>query len=158
VFIIIISDIYNCITWCINSTEKKTKEEQYSEIFLPQLHPENSIKMDSNPSYGTGQGSNIGIQPNPSYGVNKPNNKITEDQYDYVQPTETTKHPSRDDREDDVKMESNPSYGVTRESNSNVGCDVTIQPNPSYGVAKTTSSSDVTLTPNPAYGSVKTKR
>jgi len=152
VFVIIISDVYNCITWCTNSAEKKTKEEKYSEILLPQLHHENSIKMDSNPSYGTGKGSDIAIQPNPSYGVNKPNDKITEDQYDYVQPTEITKH-------NDVKMESNPSYGVTRgKGNNNMGCDVTVEPNPSYEVAKTTSGSDVMITPNPACGSVKTKK
>ena len=43
------------------STEKKMKEECYSEIMLPQLHHEDTIKMDSNPSYGsyTGKGSNI---------------------------------------------------------------------------------------------------
>jgi len=72
---------------------------KYSEITLPQLHNEDAIKMDSNPSYGsyTGQGSNVVMQPNPSYGVNKPNSKITENQYDYVQ---LTKQPSHDDRED----------------------------------------------------------
>ncbi|XP_065900139.1 uncharacterized protein [Dysidea avara] len=120
-----------------SSTEKKQKEEQYSEIMLSQLHRDDTIKMDSNPSYGsyTGQGSNIAIQPNPSYGVNKRNNKITEDQYDYARPTELTKHPSHDDRKDDVNMESNPSYGIIRgEGNNNMGCDVTIEP-PSYGVA-----------------------
>ena len=162
------------------------KEEQYNEIMLPQLHRVDII----NPSYGsyTGQGSSIAIQPNPSYGVNKLNSKITEYQCGYARPTELTKHPSHDDR-DDVNMESNPSYGVIRgeggsnmgcnvtiesnpsygvirgEGGSNMGCDVTIEPNPSYGVAtrmgtntKTTPGSDVTITPNPAYGSVKTKK
>jgi len=149
-----------------SSTEKKVTEENYSEIILTQLYHEDTIKMDSNPSYGsyTGQGSNVTIKPNPYYGVNKPNNKITEDQYDYA--VGIIKHPSHDDREDNVNMESNPSYGVTRgEGNSNMGCDITIEPNPSYGVAtrmgtntKTTSGSDVTITPNPAYGSVKAEK
>ena len=152
-------------TGSASSTEKKQREEQYSEIMLPQLHRDDTIKMDSNPSYGsyTGQGSNIAIRPNPSYGVNKQNNKISEDQYDYARPTELTKHPSCDDREGDVNMESNPSYGVIR--GEGMGYDVTIEPNPSYGVAtrmgtstKTTPGSDVTITPNPAYGSVKTKK
>ena len=147
-FLVNISDVHKlcyllCTTGSASSTEKKQKEEQYSEIMLSQLHRDDSIKMDSNPSYGsyTGQGSNIAIQPNPSYGVNKLNSKITEDQYDYARPTELTKHPLRDDRE-----------------------DVTIEPNPLYGVAtgmgtntKTTPGSDVTITPNPAYGYVKAK-
>ena len=143
------------------------RTEKYSEIILPQLHHEDTIKMDSNPSYGsyTRQGSNVVMRPNPSYGVNKPNNKITKDQYDYVQPTELTKHSSHDDREDDVKMESNPSYGVIRGEGGNMGRDVVIEPNPSYGVTtrigantKTTPGSDVTITSNPAYDSVNAKK
>ena len=84
------------------------------------------------------------IQPNPSCGVNKPSNKIAGDQYEYIEPTELTKHSSHEDREDDVKMQPNPSYEVIRgEGNSNMGCDT-----------KTTAGSDVNITPNPAYDSV----
>ena len=119
----------------------------------------------NNPSYELYTSSDVAIQPNPSYGVNKPNSKIAEDQYEYVQPmaTEFTKHPSQHNREDDVNMESNPSYGVIKgEGNSNMGCDVIIKPNPSYEVAKrmgtntkTTPGSDVAIAPNPAYDKSK---
>ncbi|XP_065896410.1 P-selectin-like [Dysidea avara] len=147
-----------------NGGDKKTKEEQYSEIVLLQLHREDTIRMN-NPSYELYTSSDVAIQPNPSYGVNKPNSKIAEDQYEYVQPmaTEFTKHPSQHNREDDVNMESNPSYGVIKgEGNSNMGCDVIIKPNPSYEVAKrmgtntkTTPGSDVAIAPNPAYDKSK---
>ncbi|XP_065899767.1 CUB and sushi domain-containing protein 1-like [Dysidea avara] len=40
---------------------------------------------------------------------------------------------------DGVKMESNPSYGITRSSTNKLDSDVVIQPNPSYGVTKPTS-------------------
>ena len=40
---------------------------------------------------------------------------------------------------DGVKMESNPSYGITRSSTNKLDSDVIIQPNPSYGVTKPTS-------------------
>ena len=148
------------------STEKKVKEEHHSEITLPELYHEDFIKMDSNPSYEsyTGKGSNIATQLSPSYS-DKLSNKIIEDQYDYAQPTELIKRSSHDG-EDDVNMESNPSYGLIRgEGNSSKGHDVAIEPNPSYGVTtrmgpntKTTPGSDVTITPNPAYGSGKTKK
>ncbi|XP_065900911.1 uncharacterized protein [Dysidea avara] len=145
--------------------EKNTKEEHYSEIVLPQLHRDDTIKMDSNPSYGsyTGQGSNIAIESNQSYGSKKPNRNVTKDQYDYARPTEFTNHPSHHDRENHVYMEP---YGVIRgEGNSNMGCDITMESNPSYGVVtrmetntKTTPGSDVTITTKPAYGNVKTKK
>ena len=111
------------------------KEEEYSEIVLPQLRRDDPIKMNSNPSYGsyTGQGTNIAVQPNPSYGVNKPNNKITEDRYDYARPTEIT----------NVAIEPNPSYGVATRMGTNT---------------KTTPGSGVTISPNPAYTSVKAKK
>jgi len=122
-------------------------------ITLPPLHHDDTIKMDSNPSYES-QGSNITLQHDPSYGVNKLNRKLPEYEHDYAQPTEFTKHPSQNNRGDDINMESNPSYGVTRRGgNSYMGYDVTIAPNPSYGVArnmgtniKTTPGSNVTTT------------
>ncbi|XP_065906958.1 uncharacterized protein [Dysidea avara] len=119
----------------VSSTEKKVKEEEYSEIVLPQLRRDDPIKMDSNPSYGsyTGQGTNIAVQPNPSYGVNKPNDKITEDYYDYARPTEIT----------NVAIEPNPSYEVATRMGTNT---------------KTTPGSGVIISPNPAYTSVKAKK
>ena len=123
-----------CTTGGVSSTEKKVKDEEYSEIMLPQLHRDDTIKMDSNPSYGsyTGQAPNISVQPNPSYGVNKPNDKITEDQYNYARPTEIT----------NIAMEPNPSYGVATRMGTNT---------------KTAPGSGVTISPNPAYTSVKAK-
>ena len=111
------------------------KEEEYSKIVLPQLRRDDPIKMDSNPSYGsyTGQGTNISVQPKPSYGVNKSNDKITEDQYDYGRPTEIT----------NVAIEPNPSYEVATRMGTNT---------------KTTPGSGVTISPNPAYTSVKAKK
>ena len=96
---------------------------------LPQLHRDDTIKMDSNPSYEsyTGQSSNVAVQPNPSYDVSKPNRKIAEDQYEF----------------NDVAVEPNPSYGVA----------MTMGTNP-----KTATDSDVTVTLNPAYGCVKAKK
>jgi len=123
-------------------------------MVLPQLHHEDTIGID-NPSYSlyTGQGSDDILQPNPSYEVYKPNSKTTEDQYEYVRTTEFKKHHNR---EDDVNIESNPSYGMLRgEGNSNTGRNVIIEPNPSYKVVtrienntKTTPGSDVVTAPN----------
>jgi len=124
------------------------------------LHRKDTIRID-NPSYSlyTGQGSNDILQPNPSYDVNKPNSTTTEDQYEYVHPIEFNKSPSHHDREDDINMESNPSYGMLRgEDNSNTGYNVIIEPNPSYKVVtrigtntKITPDSDVVTTPNMVY-------
>jgi len=128
---------------------------------LPQLHREGTIEMDSNPSYGLclAQGSDDVLQPNPSYDMNKANSKTIEDQYEYVRTTKFKKHPLHHDREDDVNVEPNPSYGVLREEgSSNMGRDVIIEPNPSYQVPTrmetnndTTPGCDVAITPNPAY-------
>ena len=108
----------------VDGVEKNTKEGHYGEITVPQIHRDNTIKMESNPAYG----SCTGLQPNPSYDVNKfPSRNTTEDQYDYAQPTQFSKHLPQGD----VNMQSNPSYGV----GNNMGDDVTIDPNPSYGVA-----------------------
>ena len=144
--------------------DKNSREEKHSEIMLPQLPHEDTIRMDSNPSYALyiGQGINVDVQPNPSYDVNKPKRHTIEpeDQYDYAQSTELNKYPSQNCREDYISMESNPSYGIT--SNSNMGRDVIVEPNPSYGVAKslgmtdinTALGSDNTITPNTTSGSV----
>ena len=103
---------------------------------LPHLHCEDTIKMDSNPSYESyhmGQGTKANLQPNPSYGVNKTDSEINDDQYDYVQSTEFAKHC---DRGDDVKMETNPSYGVVKgEGNITMGHGV-IDRNPSYEISR----------------------
>ena len=93
-----------------------------------QLHRDDTIKMDSNPAYE----SYTGLQPNPSYDVNKPSRNTADDQYDYAQPTQLTEH---HDREGNVSIQSNPSYGVIRGEGNNIGDDVTVNPNPSYGVA-----------------------
>ena len=138
---------------------KSTKEEQYSEIVLPHLRREDTIKMDSNPSYHMGQGTKVDLQPNPSYGVNKSGSKINDDEYDYVQSTEFAKH---HDRGDDVNMETNPSCRVVKgEGNITMGHDVIIEPNPSYEISrgmitdtKATPDSDVIITPCPAYDGV----
>jgi len=109
-----------CVAGGVTSIEKKVREEHiYSE---PQLHHDDTIKMDANPSYGssyTGQCSNIAIQPNPSYDVSKLN---SEDKYEFS----------------DVNFEPNPSYDVATRMGTNAkSSDVTIIPNPAYGSGKT---------------------
>jgi len=126
---------------------------------LPQLHREDSIKMDSNPSYElyTGQGSDDVLQPNPSYDVNKASSKTIEDHYEDVQTNEFKKNLSHhNSREDNINMESNPSYGEL--GSSNMDYDVIIEPNPSYQDPTrmetnddTIPGCDVAITPNPAY-------
>jgi len=66
-----------CAPGGVTSTEKKAREKQY--IYNePQLHCDDTIKMDINPSYGssyTGKCSNFAIQCNPSCDVRKLNRK-----------------------------------------------------------------------------------
>jgi len=110
-----------CVTGGVTSTEKKVREEQYiySE---PQLHHDDTIKMDANPSYGssyTGQRSNIAIQPNPSNDVRK---LKSENKYEFS----------------DMTFEPNPSYDVATRMGTNAkSSDVAITPNPAYGSVKT---------------------
>jgi len=123
----------------VENTQNSTKEEEhyYSEIFLSQTHCDDTIKMDSNPSYEsyTGQGSNVAVESNLSNGVTKTNQKTTESQYDYPRPTDLTKHmhQSHYDRESYVHMESNPSYGVA----TRMGTKATPGSDPVHGCVET---------------------
>ena len=55
-------------------------------------------------------GSDVPITINPSYNVpTKPYSKTSEDDYNYVQPNEFVQHSNL---EDNIKMDTNPSYGV----------------------------------------------
>ena len=59
------------------------------------------------------RGSDVPITINPSYNVHtKPCSKASEYDYDYVQPNELIQH---SDLEDTIKMDTNPSYGVSTE-------------------------------------------
>ena len=139
------------------TTENKAKEEHYSEIVLPQLDSDGTIKMDSNPSYGsyTEPGSTI------SYGVNKAAKKQTEDQHVYDQPA---MHPAQEEHY--TYMESNQSHGVIRgESNHKTDFDVIMESNPSYAVAKRMEinpkialGSDAPINPDPVYENIKAKQ
>ena len=58
-------------------------------------------------------GSDVPITINPSYNVHtKPYSKASEYDYDYIQPNEFIQH---SDLEDTIRMETNPSYGVSTE-------------------------------------------
>ena len=139
------------------ATENKAKEEHYSEIVLPQLHSDGTIKMDSNPSYGsyTEPGSTI------SYGVNKAAKKQTEDQHVYDQPA---MHPAQEEHY--TYMESNQSHEAIRgENNHKAGFDVIMESNPSYAVAKRMKTnpkialgSDAPINPDPVYENIKAKQ
>ena len=115
---------------------------KHDQIALPYVH--DGVKMEYNPSYGITSSStnepdlNVIIQPNPSYDVVKPTRKTSEDQYGYVQPNEFVDDSSiHHHREaDTVKMENNPSYGLTSSENKAILQDldakVKITPNPAY--------------------------
>ena len=72
-------------------------------------------KADNNVSYNTTElNTDVTIHPNPSYDVAKvntvPTKPYSEDEYNYVQPNEFNQ---RSGLEDTIKMDTNPSYGVT---------------------------------------------
>ena len=83
------------------------------------------VTIDNNPSYDVTKantldhsystinpgGSDVPITINPSYDVpTKPYSKTSEDDYNYVQPNEFVQHSNL---EDTIKMDTNPSYGVS---------------------------------------------
>ena len=59
---------------------------------------DSTVSITSNPSYFTSNTSNVPTKP------------YSEDEYNYVQPNEFNQH---SDLEDTIKMDTNPSYGVT---------------------------------------------
>ena len=85
-----------------------------------------NVTIDNNPSYDVTEantldhsystikprGSDVPITSNPSYIVpyTKPYSKTSEDDYNYVQPNEFVQH---SELEDNIKMQTNPSYGVS---------------------------------------------
>ena len=81
-------------------------------------NPSYSTHNETTNKYSNGQhndpgGSDVPITINPSYNVHtKPYNKASEYDYDYVQPNELVQH---SDLEDTIKMDTNPSYGVSTE-------------------------------------------
>ena len=83
------------------------------------------IKMDNST---TKQGDSDGINPYYSIPINKAYSKPREDECDYAQPSQFVQH---SDLMEAVKMDTNPSYGV---STGGLGEDVDMNTNPSYGV------------------------
>ena len=75
-------------------------------------------------------GSDMNMEVNPSYELLKQDRESHENyQYDHAV------HSFQNDKQDNTKMESNPSYGTVQEYNSRADehdYDVAIQPNPSY--------------------------
>ena len=67
-------------------------------------------------------GSDVPITVNPSYNVpTKPYNKTSEDDYNYVQPNEFVQHSNL---EDNIKMDTNPSYGVNIQEKKATAMDI----------------------------------
>ena len=67
--------------------------------------------------------SDVPITTNPSYNVHtKPYSKTSEDEYNYVQPNEHMQH---SDFDDTIKMDTNPSYGVSIEGDRGTTFSVT---------------------------------
>ena len=75
-------------------------------------HNETTDKY-GNEQHNDPEGSDVPITINPSYNVHtKPYCKASKYDYDYVQPNELIQH---SDLEDTIKMDTNPSYGVSTE-------------------------------------------
>ena len=129
----------------MKSHSKDSKDYDYiKDDYLCIFHPHHdAINMESNPSYGFLKGTksvdsdkmvlDVNIEPNPSYDEAKHKRKTDEDQYGYVEPNQFAPNIpiSRTDN-NTVKMEDNPSYGLTsRESNTPsqiIGSSVKITP------------------------------
>jgi len=111
----------------VENTGNNPKEEEhyYSEIVLPQIHHDDTIKMNSNSPY----------ESYTRQGVTEPKRKTTENQYDYARSTDLAKHvhQSHHDRGNYVHMESNPSYGVV----TRTGTKATPGSDPAHGCVKT---------------------
>ena len=99
-------------------------------LYVRQSHRKRSHEFDNKMMIE--MNSDIKMNTNPSYSITKQNTK-QEDQYDYVLHSKIS---LKDDVQDTIKMDSNPSYGRVQGCNAydvtEPEYDAAIQPNPSY--------------------------
>ena len=99
-------------------------------------------KAEPNPHDNKQANESVNMTTNPAYDVTKPKKNL--DQCDYAKHIEL---PFQDDKYGTIKMDSNSSYGTTKDfdtvaydSATQPMSDVVIQPNPSYGTGLRPSS------------------
>ena len=97
VLLLMITVVLCTVIVCVRRSHEKGRFTLNNKVFY------NTTKLNAN----------VTIEYNPSYDVpTKPYSKTSEYDYDYVQPNELVQH---SDLEDTIKMETNPSYGVSTE-------------------------------------------
>ena len=95
-------------------------------VFVRWSHKKSTYAIDKDRVYDEPNANTaVFISPNPAYKTMQSDSKDSKE-YDYIKDNEVEQY------QDGIKMESNPSYELSKGLDSTA--DVIIQPNPSYGV------------------------
>ena len=119
ILVLVVTTMLLCIVMlCVKRSYKEKASSQRLSYNASKLHKD--IPIEQNPSYDVIEMANgtikrgdadIPITTNPSYAAAaKPYSKASEDEYNYVQTNVSDEYL---DLEDTIKMDTNPSYGVT---------------------------------------------
>ena len=115
------------------------RERDYKVAYnTSKLNTDITMYIDNNPTYDVTKantldhsystinpgGSDVPITINPSYNVpTKPYNNASEDDYNYIQPDQFIQHSNL---EDTIKMDTNPSYGVSTRKDRETAFSTTV--------------------------------